>query len=123
MPSKICIKCGAKCGVRTKECSCGQPFHVKTKKAVKHKLAAIDWKELKKGDTIKSISSHGPWRPSQDGTTIYMGEYGIIKVDKLDDKGIHGYNQDGSHCYLYMGEDFVSKTGTNMSAHKIKKTA
>lgn len=117
MPSKICNKCG----VRTKECSCGQSFAVKVKKTIKHKLAETDWKELIKGDRIKSISGHGPWRPSEDGTTTYMGEYGIIKVDMIDSKGIHGYNQDGSHCYLYMGDDYISKTGTNMSAHKVKK--
>jgi len=131
---KQCPKCNEPTGPAAKYCSCGHQYMFAPKLIKQNKVlkGPFDWRELKKGEFIKSVGGHGPFYPYKDvdsGETeiIPMGHYGIFRVSFVDDKGIGTHqvftNQDnGGFCYLYMGEPRLSKeTGNVMRPHKIKK--
>ena len=97
----------------------------KTKKNRKFKKPkswqACNWRELVRGDIVKSIASNGPYLTNPDGTVEFMGHYGIFKVYSIDDKGVHCYDTDlGGHCYISM-VDGVGLIGIVKKPHKLLK--
>jgi rRNA maturation protein Nop10 len=132
---KKCDNCGELTGPRAHNCpNCGHKFTFNPKKYSPNKVVKepFDWRNLKKGEFIKSIGGHGPFYPTTNHETgekeiVPMGHYGIFKVEFVDNQGIGAYevhknHQSGGFCYLYMGKPKLSKvTDTVMRPHKIKK--
>lgn len=130
---KKCSECGVETGPRAKYCpGCAKAFHFAPKSVRRMKAGKkIDWKELEKDDYIKSIQGHGPfWAyknlDTEETEPIMMGHYGIYKVSFVHADGIGCYEihkgyRSGGFCFLYMGEPKISKWGTIMRSHKIRK--
>jgi hypothetical protein len=124
---KRCV-CGNIVGVRTKICgACNTPFLFKPS-FQKEQRNEINWRELVRGDWIRVISGSGPYFPVEHEDdvveNINTGYYGKFKVKSLEDNGIHAYpigKQEAGHCFIYMGKEKVSKTGTVLKPHKIVK--
>jgi len=139
MPYKTCPKCSTRCGVRTHSCpQCHEILYNKEAKLLtKNKFRdkpiklkkifvapkKIQWTELQPGDIIKVLNGTGPYQII-NGERICMGYAGKFKVKELDDDGIYAYPvkaSESGHCYIYMGKEVLSKWGTNLSPHKIRK--
>ena len=124
---KSCTKCGATTGPRAKNCpSCGIAFTFKPFIYISPGKD-VQWKELRRGDYIKSVQGHGPFFIGPDSEeVIFTGHYGIFRVHFVGIDGIGAYEihkgyKDGGFCYLYMGGQKLGKTGSVMRAHKIKR--
>lgn len=107
---KTCKPCGHKTGPRSKKCpKCGERFLFAPKihKTDKAKRAAINWRELVKGDVIKTRG--GPYWITGDGRRIPMGYSGTFYVQKVTENGIEAYGtkKETGFCYIYMGERTV----------------
>lgn len=119
MAKKQCTGCGLSVGVRTKECpDCGNKFVIR-KRGPRPK--AVDWTELKTGDTIKVVTGTGPYFLSKitPGEKIMMGHKGKFEVVELygvaKPKGcgvvgrqIFGNHRAGVIEYIYMGETWYN---------------
>jgi len=130
---KLC-RCGHKNGPRAKSCSkCDVKFAFAAKKfspnKVEKKSEDLDWKQLQKGDYIKSVAGYGPFYPTTDEVTeefvaMPMGHYGVFVVAFVDENGIGAHevlvDSNGGFCYLYMGEEKLSSvTETVLRPHKL----
>lgn len=128
---KLC-KCGHKNGPRAKFClKCDAKFSFAVKKFSPNKIekqVELNWKELEKGDYIKSINGYGPFYPSTDDVGEFMpmpmGHYGVFVVSFVDENGVgtHEVQKDsnGGFCYIYMGEEALNEiTGTVLRPHKL----
>ena len=105
-PLKTCPACNAKLHARKSESSCGHCFYKKKRHAIE------DWKDLKKGDIVRSVHGNGPyWQDPNTEEKIYMGSYGKFKVEGIGRDHIRAYEvgkfgrseNSGTHI-LYMGQ-------------------
>jgi len=83
----------------------------------------IQWTELQPGDIIKVLAGTGPYQII-NGEKICMGYAGKFRVYELNEDGIYAYPvkaRESGHCYIYMGKETLSKWGTTLSPHKIRK--
>ena len=122
---KTCEKCGHQCGPRAYMCSeCQHPFmfavQSKEKKTTRM-IRKFDWRELEKGDRIKSTG--GSYYISEEGEYIPMGCRGKFTVHTLDNNGIVAYGtKEGGFCHIWMGKDMTVKdTRINRTAHRVAK--
>jgi len=119
MAYKTCV-CGSQCGVRSVTCpDCNKKFPTKTKreKALKPKCEDVDWKDLRKGDTIKVLVGTGPYYENSNGRT-YMGLAGKYTVLSIEKEGF--FVDDGiGRAFCYMGETKPGVVGIK-EAHKVK---
>lgn len=131
---KTCHKCKKATGPRAGQCpNCGQKFSFAAKKHIQDKIvkehADFDWRQLQKGEYIKSVSGYGPFYPMTDEVTgefvaAPMGHYGVFVVAFVGKDGIGTYevqkDSNGGFCYIYMGEEKLSTvTNTVLRPHKI----
>ena len=132
-PQKDCLGCGVQCHARCSTCkSCGYEFYEKTKD--KQKRLAKNWRELKQGDVIKSITGSGPYFLSRDrpGEKIMMGHKGKFEVVAIYDNGpkscgivgrqLSGRKVRASYVeYIYMGETYYNDDlSQHEEPHKIR---
>jgi hypothetical protein len=126
---KTCSNCGLEVkGVRTKVCPyCQTSFAFKPKALRPIKGKDIKWTELQAGDIIKILQGSGPYWLNEDGEKICMGYYGKFKVKRIVDNGIEAYPYnnkiESGLCYIYMGPAVMSKYGTHLEPHTIRKLA
>ena len=69
--SKKCPDCGELTGVRTKLCSCGHKFFFRPSLKRKREKYVKDWKELEKGDQIRTVQGTGSYYICKNGEKIY----------------------------------------------------
>lgn len=126
-PLKTCPACSEKNHARKSECECGHVFYEK-----KNRNKVIeDWKTLRKGDVIRSISGNGPyWENPYTWERVYMGSYGrfvvedvgtnFIRCSKLIKNSRKNYKMSGTHI-LYMGSYHKSDLCDNLHScpHKL----
>lgn len=104
-PTKKCPECETHCHVRSSACkNCDHVFYLRKKK----NQVIEDWRSLKKGDTIRSVGSNGPyWENPETMDRLYMGHYGKFIVQSVIKDGIMAVeDKRHSHCYefIYMGK-------------------
>ena len=122
--SKICDKCGEGNGPRAKVCKkCENAFvfKVKSKEERTTKKVEVNWRELQKGDKIRS--SGGPYF-EKHGEFTPMGYRGKFVVDSVDPQGIRAFGLDkySGFCYIYMGRDRLDReTNIWKVRHKVQK--
>lgn len=120
---KKCKKCGKSHGVRKRQCECGEPFVIKSKKIKKFVPSDVEWNTLEKGDEIRIVAGYGPWHESLgiDGNTkrVYIGcDAGAYTIESIEKEGL--FVSDGYHRnFVYMGETRPGVVGTK-EPHKIK---
>ena len=88
-PVKACPGCNSNVHARSSSCkTCGHKFYV-----TKKDLQRIDnWRDLKPGDKIKSISKNGPyWVDPSTREKLYMGSYGEFVVEQVGANYINCY--------------------------------
>ena len=98
---------------------------VKTKAHVVKKLKTLekcDWTTLVPGDVIKCIGG-GPYWLTKDSVKISFGYRGKFKINHVMPTGILAWGiQSGEGCsFIYMGDDAISKAGTRLHKHTIRK--
>jgi ribosomal protein L40E len=137
--SKVCSECAEPNGPRAFKCKrCGHEFEFAVKKT------EIDWTSLEVGDTIKIMSSGGPYyttehetlvpRKTEEGNTVYvvtaagtripMNHHGIYVVHAVKDDGIVVFGRQRKNrgfSFIYMGEPRKLSTGTIVEPHRIEK--
>jgi len=98
---------------------------VKTKTHIIKKLKTLekcDWTTLLPGDVIKCIGG-GPYWKTKDAVKISFGYRGYFKVKILESTGIvaWGIRSGEAFSFIYMGEDKLSRVGTFLRKHHIRK--
>lgn len=83
-PTKGCPDCGSQVHARASECKeCGYVFFKKKNSLVE------DFRDLRRGDIIKSVASNGPYylnKVDEAEEKMYLGNYGLFEVvGKWDD--------------------------------------
>lgn len=145
MPQKSCPQCSTKIATAYRKCpKCNwyfaaspkpkkqktaaefpskAPKPAKRKKRKKRKLfEEVDWRTLRCGDIIKSLTGYGPYVMVGENKH-YMGHSGLFKVKRLTKDGLLCWSlSEGGFAHLYM-TDSVKKmdSGTVMVPHKIKR--
>lgn len=139
---KTCPKCKTTTGPRAKNCpKCKTAYEFKHKIFKKEKGAKVDWKTLKRGDTVKVLQVGGPyWLCSSEsgcegdknfkpkGFKIPMGYAGHFVVAEVLADGFYAYGVklkgdkvDAGLSFIYMGKPGISpKTGIVRQPHIIK---
>ena len=126
-PVKTCPACSEKCHARKATCECGHIFYER-----KNRNKVIEnWKSLRKGDVIKSVSGNGPyWENPETWEKVYMGSYGkfvvedvgadFIRCSRLIKNSRKNYKMSGTHI-LYMGPSHKSELCDNLYScpHKL----
>lgn len=85
--------------------------------------AKVDWKSLEPDDIIKVLCGSGPYYIGREGK-VCMGYHGLFKVKHVYGNGLLCYpaeNRQGEASFIYMGDEKLSKTGTTLRSHKIRK--
>lgn len=122
---KTCPSCSTTTGPRAYVCKkCGEmfTFKPKSKEAKNTKIIRdFSWKDLVKGDRIKTSS--GPYFV-KGADFIPMGYRGRFVVEGIDQNGIlaWGLDKHSGFCHIYMGPDIQNKeTGVWKIKHKLMK--
>lgn len=103
---KMCPECGGINGARQHLCKyCEFKFPIN-----KHTNANLieNWKELKRGDTIKVLKGSGPYYYDSSGVRTYLADAGPYLVQDMDDKGLMCFGigkRNYGFAYLYMGKE------------------
>ena len=138
---KTCPQCKTQTGPRALKCkNCSHVFIFKADKdeapktgrvSLETKLTGIekvtdfDWKQLVRGDRIKVVQGSGPYFPVENSDPIPMGYAGKFTVLYIMKDGIHAYGNpkegEGARCFIWMGEEGLSKHGVYRVPHKIIK--
>ena len=106
---KICSKCNCINGVRAYNCKqCDHPFEMKKARRGPRKKLVEDYRELKRGDTIRVVGGSGDYYIDKEGNKHYFVERGKYKVYSIDNRGIQCYGKHG-YTYIYMGKRCRSK--------------
>jgi len=119
---KSCPNCGLGVGVRVKLClECGHAFSFKPSVWRDKSKSIKDWKELEKGDIIRSVNGTGSyWFLKDIEEKVYLGQTGKLTVQRVVHNGIHVSSKYG-FSFVYMGEPkFCEKTGVHREPHKLK---
>lgn len=117
---KTCPDCGLAVGVRVKVCSeCEHKFAFKPSVWREKSKAVKDWRELEKGDVIRTVNGTGSYWNLENGEKIYLGEKGKLVVQKVLSNGIQVYGKHG-FSFVYMGKPRLSRIGVHERPHKIK---
>ena len=126
-PQKECPECNSMVHARVSFCrNCNYTFYVK--KNVQQELLARNWRDLKAGDVIKSVTGSGPYFVSKvmPGERIMLGEKGKFEVVQIVDQGPKSCGIVGRQLhtrgrranvteFIYMGETYYDD---NMCSHK-----
>ncbi len=121
---KTCEKCGHQCGPRAYMCpECQHPFMFAPQSKEKRTTRLIrkfDWRELQKGDKIKST---GGCYYISEGEYIPMGCRGKFTVLGTDSNGVIAYGaKQGGFCHIWMGEDEICPdTLIHRTKHRLAK--
>lgn len=119
---KSCPNCGLNVGVRVKLClECGHTFLFKPSVWREKSKYVKDWKELQKGDIIRSVNGTGSyWLVENEEEKVYLGQKGKLTVQQVVHNGIHVTGKYG-FSFVYMGESSIcKKTGVHREPHKLK---
>ena len=118
---KVCVNCNCINGVRAYNCKqCDHPFKMKKARRGPRKKLVENFKELKRGDTIRVVGGSGDYYKDSEGNRHYFVERGKYKVYNIDKYGIQCYGKHG-YTYVYMGKRCRSKYSSisYRSPHKI----
>lgn len=100
-PLKQCPECSTMLHARKSQCECGHSFYEKKRRFIEN------WKELQKGDIIRSLHGNGPyWQDPSTQEKQYMGSYGRFVVDAI---GV-----DHIRCYEITTRGVRTPTGTHI---------
>lgn len=123
---KICAKCSAPTGPRTKVChKCGTQFTFSPKPRMRVKVNELEnWRSLSVGQVIKALQGYGPHYINAEDERVSMGYAGTFRVKFVDETGIGTYpvgkTDESGFCYLYMGPACDSAMGIiKKEPHKI----